>query len=259
MAKPRKKLVKTKKKKWYLIVTPKFMGEKPIGETFLDVMDSAVGRSITVNLMQLSGDVKRQSANIQFEISGIKDNKLTTKIIGYSFSPSSIKRLVRRRITRVDDSILVRSKDKKLVRIKPLLLTRGKVSRAVEQNMRAKLRQELIKSVSNTEFETLFNLILKYQLQRELRDRLSKVYPIKNLEIRVLKEEKSERKVIEPAVKKEEKVEEQAKEVKVEVKEEIKTEKETKEKVEETKVEKPVEEKEEKPKETKKDKKPVKK
>lgn len=252
MAKPRKTLKQTKikKKRWFTINSPKLMGEKPIGESYLSDINAAIGRNVTVNLMQLTGDMKNQSSSVKFEITGVIDNALVTKICSYTFSPATIKRFVRRRMTRIDLSLLVNTKDNIAIRIKPFLLTRQKVSRSVEHALRAKLKEELIDLVKKTPYEELFNQVLKHRLQKELKTNLNKIYPIKNIQIRVLEKIGSaEPTTAKPVVKEAEVKEEIVKEEKV-VEEEKKV-KEPKEDVKEEKSEEKIEEKiikEEKPK-----------
>ena len=241
MAKPRKTLkqAKIKKKRWFTINSPKLMGEKPIGESYLSDINAAVGRNVTVNLMQLTGDMKSQSSNVKFQITGIQDNKLITKICGYNFSPATIKRFVRRRMTRVDISLMENTKDNVTIRIKPFLLTREKVSRSVEHALRAKLKEELIDFVKQTPYEELFNMIIKHRLQKELKTTLNKIYPVKNIQIRVLEKvgsaEPTAAKAVEPEVKEEKVVEEVKEKPKEEVAEE-KVEEPVKEEILETKV-----------------------
>jgi len=223
MAKPRKtKQIKVKKKRWFSIICPKSLGEKFIGETYLGEASEAVGRTITTNLMQVTGDIKSQSSSITFVISGVKDNKLTTDFVGYQFSPSSIKRFVRRRMTRVDDSIMLSTKENVKVRIKPILLTRSKVSKSVEYSLRKQLKEELTRIVKQTPFEELIHNILKHRIQKDLKDKLSKVYPVRTLEIRVLKKLGVSEKPIKVEEKKQPK-----EEVKEETKEVVKEEKGT--------------------------------
>ncbi len=191
LKKQTKQIVKLKKKKWVLIISPKNMGEHPIGETFVEDNSATIGRTVKVNLMQITGDIKSQTSEVKFEISGSKENKLETRVIGYYFSSSAIKRFMRRHMTRIDDSLVVMSKDDLKIRIKPFLLTKSKVSRSVEYSLRINLREELINFVRKTPYEQIFSMVIKYQIQKELREKLSKIYPIKNLEIRVLEEEKN--------------------------------------------------------------------
>ncbi|MBN2368226.1 hypothetical protein JXC34_04345 [Candidatus Woesearchaeota archaeon] len=184
------KQAKVKKKRWIHIFSPTYLGEKQIGETYLDEAENALGKTISVNLMHITGDIKNQNADVKFEVSDAKDNKLNTRLIRYTFSNSSIKRYVRRRMSRIDDSIVIMTKDNKKIRIKPFLLTRQKVSKSVQYNLRATLKEELIKLVKNADYDELFLKVIKYSIQKELKDKLNAIYPVKSLEIRILKEEK---------------------------------------------------------------------
>lgn len=187
-----KQVVKIKKKKWCTIVSPKYLGENPIGESYLEDAELAVGREVKVNLMQLSGDVKSQNIDVKFEITGAtKEGRLGTRIIGYYFSASAIKRFIRRHMTRIDESLVVMTKDNLKVRIKPFLLSRSKISKSVEYAMRMTLVEEVINAVKSSPYETLFTSILKYQFQKDIKEKLNKIYPVKSLEIRVLEEEKN--------------------------------------------------------------------
>jgi ribosomal protein S3AE len=96
---------------------------------------------------------------------------------------------MRRNMTRMDDSLVIVTSDGRKVRIKPFLLTRGKITKSVESTMRATLREELITYVKKTPYDQLFANITKYIMQKEMKERFSKVYPIKAFEIRVLEEE----------------------------------------------------------------------
>ena len=206
--------------------------------------------------MQLTGDMKSQSSSVKFEISGIQDNILVTKICGYKFSPATIKRFVRRRMTRIDTSLIATTKDNVAVRIKPFLLTREKVSRSVEYALRAKLKEDLTELIKKTSYEELFNMVLKHRLQKELKTNLNKIYPIKNIQIRILEKIGA----VKPSVKEEPVISEKKEEEKP--KEEVKEEKPKEEekpvvKKEKKKKEKPAKKAPTKKKETKKPEKKV--
>lgn len=179
-----------KKKKWVAIVTPKVLGEKPIGESYLTEPESAIGRTVKVSLMQITGDMKTQNCAVKFQITDYKENKLNTRLIGYEYLAASIKRLVRRRMSKVDDSLVILTKDGKKIRLKPLLLTRGKVSKSIEFRLRATLKKELIEYVRKIPYEELFISVFKNRVQYDMKNKLTPIYPIRSILIRVLKEEK---------------------------------------------------------------------
>ena len=103
--------------------------------------------------------------------------------------PYFLKRMVRKGTNYVEDSFSTKCTDAQ-IRIKPFLITRRKVSRAVRKALREKAREELINYVKDKNTETLFDEILKNQLQKSLILKLKKIYPLSLCEIRVLKVEK---------------------------------------------------------------------
>ena len=63
-----KKLTKAKKKTWVKIHAPKIFNEQIIGETLVADSSLTIGKPITVNLMNLTGDIKKQQININDRI-----------------------------------------------------------------------------------------------------------------------------------------------------------------------------------------------
>ncbi|GBE19759.1 MAG TPA: hypothetical protein ENG87_02455 [Candidatus Pacearchaeota archaeon] len=103
--------------------------------------------------------------------------------------PYFLRRMVRKGTDYVEDSFSAECKDAQ-IRIKPFLITRRKVSRAVRKALREKAREELINYVKDKDTETLFDDILRNQLQKPLSLKLKKIYPLALCEIRIMKVEK---------------------------------------------------------------------
>lgn len=105
--------------------------------------------------------------------------------------PYFIRRMVRKGTNYVEDSFAAECEDAKL-RIKPLLVTRRKVSRAIRKELRNKAREELIEYVKKKSSEQLFDDVLKAQMQKVLSLKLKKIYPLALCEIRVLESKEIE-------------------------------------------------------------------
>jgi len=103
--------------------------------------------------------------------------------------PYFIRRMIRKGTNYVEDSFSTGCKDAQ-IRIKPFLITRRKVSRAVRKALREKAREELIGYVKDKTSETLFDEVIKNQIQKPLSLKLKKIYPLALCEIRILKVEK---------------------------------------------------------------------
>lgn len=119
----------------------------------------------------------------------IKDEKAIAIPKEIILMPYYLRRMVRKGTNYVEDSISTDCKDAQ-IRIKPFLVTRRKVSRAVRKALREKARQEIIEYAKNKKNENIFDEILKNQLQKFLSLKLKKIYPLSTCEIRILKIEK---------------------------------------------------------------------
>jgi ribosomal protein S3AE len=103
--------------------------------------------------------------------------------------PYFLRRMVRKGTSYVEDSFSAKCKDAQL-KIKPFLITRRKVSRAVRKALRNKAKELLIEYVKDKTANVLFEDLLKNKIQKPLSLKLKKIYPLSLCEIRILKVEK---------------------------------------------------------------------
>jgi ribosomal protein S3AE len=193
-AKSSAELKKQKKKKWCPIITPEAFGSRVIGESLLDDASQLMKRTVTVNMMQLSGDMKKQNLNIMFKVVDVKDGKGFTEAVRFEMSPSSVKRLAKRERDKISDSFVVKTADEKLVRIKPLLitnnLTKGSVAAALVKNCRAAVKEK----INRTMLDQLIIEMVDYKFQKEMRDTMHTTYPLRTFEVRMLSIETKKKK-----------------------------------------------------------------
>ena len=114
----------------------------------------------------------------------VEGNNILTIPKKIEVMPYFIRRMIRKGTNYVEDSFAAECEDAKL-KIKPLLVTRRKVSRAIRKELRNKAREEIIEYVKNKKSEQLFDDILKTQMQKVLSSKLKKVYPLALCEIRI--------------------------------------------------------------------------
>jgi ribosomal protein S3AE len=185
-AKASAELKKQKKKKWVPIVAPEIFGNRVIGESLLDDASMIMNRTVTVNMMQLSGDMKRQNINIMFKVNDVKEGKGFTEAVKFELSPSSTRRLAKREKDKVTDSFVVKTSDGKLVRIKPIMITSNMTKGSIRTALIKACRAYCKELVNKTVFNQLISDLVNYKFQKEIRDGLHKTYPLRFFEIRML-------------------------------------------------------------------------
>jgi len=143
------------------------------------------GRLIKYDLTRI---LKGKSLLLQLKVK-VEGDKATSVPRELKLLPYYLRRMMRKGTNYVEDSFSTNCKNAQ-IRIKPFLITRRKVSRAVRKTLREQARKELITYVKNKNTEDLFEEILKNQLQKTLSLKLKKIYPLSLCEIRILKVEK---------------------------------------------------------------------
>ncbi len=186
------KIVKGRKQ-WFEIAAPAIFKGKIIGETTLQDPQSFTGKVFSVNLMNITNDIRKQNTNVFFEAIGYKEGMIQTKIIGYDMTPSSVKRMVRRGRDKVKASFVCKTSDGVNIRIKPIAITISKVNGSVVRSLSKRLVQDITRKVNKATFEGLISNLLSQRLQMEWRDQLKKVYPLKFFEVVSLKIESSKK------------------------------------------------------------------
>ncbi|MFH1064226.1 MAG: hypothetical protein V1729_04045 [Candidatus Woesearchaeota archaeon] len=178
---------KWRKKKYFSVLAPKSFQERELGQAMAYESSSLEGRCIKFNLMMLTGNVRRQDVNITFKIDKVKGDTAFTMVDSYSVSPASIKRKIRRQRDRLDESFNCVTKDNKIVRIKPFIVTAMKTSQLVRAAARRKLVQFIHEYVGGIDYDTLILDVMNEKLQKEISKIGSKIVPIRFVAIRILK------------------------------------------------------------------------
>jgi len=185
---PQKKVsrIKEKKKSWFKIVTPKSLGLKEIGESYLASPESAMGRLLKIGLKELTGNVKDQNAYLSLTISSVQGGKLMTKLVGYELTSAYVRRAVKKNTNRVDDFFILTAKDGRKIILKGLMITISKTKQSAKTLLRKQFREALQEEIGKTDFDTFVNNLIFQKIQPALRKKLNKVYPLREMAIRTL-------------------------------------------------------------------------
>lgn len=181
-----KAILKKVRKKWISVIANGIFEGRVIGEIPVEDPMTLKNRTISINLMNLTGDIKRQNINIKFLIHEVTESSANAKPILYSLSNGFIKRIVRRDKNKVDDSFSIKTSEGILIRIKPMLITNTKTNRSTRAELLRETRRFLKDHISNTSLNQLINEVVDYNLQKAIRERLHKIFPVKSAEIRIL-------------------------------------------------------------------------
>ncbi|MFH1358480.1 MAG: hypothetical protein ABIH37_01175 [archaeon] len=148
-----------------------------VGTTPEDLKDKTIK-------LDLTRDLRGKSMEAVVKVF-IEKEKAVAHPIKIRLMPYFIRRMIRKRISYVEDSFETPSQES-MLRIKPFLITRKRVSRVVRKTLRNKAKNWLEDYISQKKDKELFDEILTNRLQKQLSIHLKKTYPLSLCEIRVL-------------------------------------------------------------------------
>jgi ribosomal protein S3AE len=186
---------KIKKKHWAQILAPKSFDNAILGETHITEKEEMLTKSISANLMTLTDDPRKQGYNVRFDVKEVKEGKAYTQVIALNMTPSAVKRLIRRGRDKVEDSFTVRIGGGRLVRIKPVLVTNTKCSKAAQTEIRLLVRKRLREQFAKMRFDDIIKEIVEMKVQRALKDLCTKTHPIRSADIREIVVQLKDRKM----------------------------------------------------------------
>lgn len=178
------KTAKGKKRSWLPILAPESFNGMEIGETLVTEPEEAIGKSVTQSLMILTDDPRKQAYTIRFDVTNVSDGKARTQAIGMSMTPSAEKRLIRRHRDKITDSFVLKIAGGRLIRVKPMLVTRTRTGNSAQTRIRLTVREKLKDLWQKMRFDDIINDIIDMKVQRHLKDVCSKIHPIRSADIR---------------------------------------------------------------------------
>jgi len=144
--------------------------------------DTLVGKFIKLDLTRA---LKGKNVEAAFRI--VKENgSLIGKPHSMMILSSYIRRIMRKGVSYVEDSLVCKTKDGPII-IKPFMLTRKKVHRKIRNALNQKTKEILTNSLKERTTEEAFSLILSSKLQKVISLQLKRIYPLSFFEFRVVK------------------------------------------------------------------------
>lgn len=244
---------KWRAKNWYQILAPTLFDSAPVSETLSDKPNNLIGRITEVSLRDITNDFRKTHIKLFFKIDKIQDGNAHTQFNGHTLTSDYLRRMIRRRKSRVDGVYDIETRDGAYLRVKPFAITEKRIQNSQKKLIRNVMKETITKEGKTKTLNEFLRDTLEGKTGSAIYKNCKKFYPVKRVEIyktelkRLPTIEIEERK---PSKETEEPKEADKKEKKEVKKEETKEEKPKKEPEakEEKKTEKPATKKKDKPK-----------
>jgi len=175
---------KVKAKQWIKILCPPVFGNKEIGETTTDEPEKVIGRKLTISAIDVLNDYNKYYLKLSFKIKEIKDGKALTDFDGLECTRDYIARMVVRRVRRIDCVVDSETSDKRKLRVKMIVVTRKKIKKIAEKEMRKKLSEIILNTLNSNSFDDVIKKLISDDFKEKIKQELKKIYPVRYFEFR---------------------------------------------------------------------------
>ncbi|MGP8077132.1 MAG: 30S ribosomal protein S3ae [Thermoplasmata archaeon] len=178
---------KWRAKHWIKVRAPGLFQHVELGETVASEPEQVVGRTIEATLPELSGtpDAGKAHVKLRFQIERLSgDGVAEARFIGHDLTTDYVRRLARRKRSKIDIAVTVTTKDGVRFILKPVAVGEQRL----QTRLRAELRHRIVDILTAHALERSAPQFVSDMLQGELSKALShgvkSLYPLKKIEIR---------------------------------------------------------------------------
>lgn len=175
---------KWKSKVWYTILANESFGMKEIGSSPASSSEDLIGRVSEAALSDITGDYKMSHIKLFFRIVRVEGDKAYTEFEGHEINQDYIRRLIRRRKTRIDIVVDGITSDGRKIRVKPLVVLDRKVINGVETGIRNKISEFLRGKISELPLNQFIIYMFSPQIIQDISDQIKGIYPTRKIEMR---------------------------------------------------------------------------
>ena len=178
---------KWRSKHWFKVRAPGLFQHAEIGETMASDPDQVVGRTLETTLQEISGgaDIGKAHIKLRFQIERVGgDGVAESRFVGHNLTSDYVRRLARRKRSKIDASLLVTTKDGVGIVLKPVAVGEQRLQTRLRAELRHRLRSLLTEEAKQRTAPEFVREMLQGELGKLLAHGLKTLYPLKKIEIR---------------------------------------------------------------------------
>lgn len=220
-----------KAKSWYNVLAPPAFDSVTIADTLADTPDNLINRVTPVSLQDLTNDFRKSHIKLYFKVNKVEENNAHTIYAGHTLTSDYLRRMIRRRRSKIDGVYDATTRDGAILRVKPFATTDKRIQNSQRKVIRETMKKTIVNSAKNATLSEFVGSIIDGKVGSDIYKSCKTLYPVKRVEIYKTEVIQDPTIMIEdkPKKKKEEKPAEDKEEEKKEEKPKKKKDKETEE------------------------------
>ena len=171
-------------KNWYEVQAPDIFSVDSVTETPAERDSQVVGRKVSESLTDIMDEADKYYVDVSFRVTEVEGNKAFSEIYGMECSSEFVSRMIRKRSDRLDLVRDIETQDGRKVRVKLVGATVKKTSSETLKQVRKEITGIIEERADEQDYNEFMENILLDNLQDELREKVNKIYPFRELEVR---------------------------------------------------------------------------
>jgi len=171
-------------KDWYSIVSPSYFGGTELGSVPSDDPSKLVGRVVDATLYDLTNDFAHQYMKMFFQVSDVEGKTARTVFKGHEYSRDYLRSLVRRRTTRIDVVLNIKTKDGYQLRLAVSAFTLARIRTTQERAIRAIMKRITDEKAGILTFDQFVQEVVLGKIASDIYNEAKKVAPLRHVGIR---------------------------------------------------------------------------
>ena len=172
-----------KAKNWYNILAPPSFDNMTVADTLADSPDNLINRVTGVSLQDLTNDFRKSHIVLYFQVKNVEENNAHTQFIGHTLTSDYLRRLIRRRRSKIEGVYDVTTRDGAQIRVKPFAATDKRIQNSQKRVVRESMKKTINEQANKSTLSEFVNIIIDGKLGSELYKNCKNLYPVKRIEI----------------------------------------------------------------------------
>jgi small subunit ribosomal protein S3Ae len=174
---------KWKAKSWYNIVAPPSFDNVTLADTLSDSPDKLLNRVTEVSLQDLTNDFRRSHIKLFFKVNRVEESNAHSAFIGHTLTSDYLRRMIRRKRSKIDGVYDVVTKDGAKVRVKPFATTDKRIQNSQRRVIRQTMKQTLLQKAQARTLSELIKDTIDGKLGSDIYKSCKVLYPVRRVEI----------------------------------------------------------------------------
>ena len=174
---------KWKAKTWYQIQAPSLFDNVVVSETLSDKPENLIGRVTEISMQDLTNDFRKSHIKLFFKIDKVEEGTASTYFKGHALTSDYLRRMIRRRKSRVDGVYDVETKDGAYLRVKPFAITEKRIQNSQKKLIRSVMKETIVKGGKTKTLNEFLKEMLEGRMGSDIYKNCKKYYPVKRVEI----------------------------------------------------------------------------